>query len=87
MIVAAPQYYLGTYLDNYKWKGNLEEILGGSISVDNKYQLDNRLKEKILSDKYSKSQTVYLHYSDQEHTYEEHIADLISDLRQYRTSH
>ena len=38
------------------------------------------MKEKILSDKYSKSQTVYLHYSDQEHTYEEHIADLISDL-------
>ena len=80
IIVAAPQYYLGTYLDNYKWKGNLEEILGGSISADNKYQLDNRLKEKILSDKYSKTQTVYLHYSDQEHTYEEHIADLISDL-------
>lgn len=80
IVVAAPQYYLGTYLDNYKWKSNLEEILGEPVSADNKHRLDNRLREKIFSDEFSKTQTVYIHYSDQEHTYKDHIADLVSDL-------
>lgn len=80
IVIAAPQYYLGSYLDNPKWKENLEEILGENVSEENKRALDLRLKRKISGDMFGNSQTIYIHYSDQEHTYKEHVKDLLEDL-------
>lgn len=79
IVIASPQYYLGSYLENDKWRLTLQEILGTRITTENKKLLDLRLKNKISTYK-NRSQTVYIHYSTEEHTYVEHIKDLISDL-------
>lgn len=81
MVLASPQYYLGTYLDCPKWRDTLEEILGSPLRPQDKEALDRRLKERIASDPFASTQTVYLHYSRREHTYQEHIRDLLADLR------
>lgn len=72
-------YCLGSYLDNDKWRLTLQEILGARVTAENKKFLDLRLKNKISTYKNWK-QTVYIHYSTEEHTYVEHIKDLIRDL-------
>jgi hypothetical protein len=83
IIIAAPQYYLASYLDSDKWRFILEDILGSEVTDENKKVLDMRLKAAIAEDKFAASQTVYIQYSDQEHTYEEHIKDLLKDLRDF----
>lgn len=80
MIIAAPQYYVGTYLNHDKFMVNLEDILGKHITEDMLRQLDGRLREKIRNDTMADTQKIYIHYSDKEHTYEEHIKDLLADL-------
>ncbi len=80
MIVAAPQYYIGTYLNCETFLPNLKDILGEDIRQDQIMKLDHRLRDKIRRDTVGKTQNIYIHYSDQEHTYEEHIKDLLQDL-------
>ncbi len=80
MIIAAPQYYVGTYLNSDKFMVNLEDIVGKNVTGDMIGQLDRRLKEKIKNDTMGGTQRVYIHYSDREHTYEEHVKDLLEDL-------
>lgn len=79
IIVGAPQYYLGEYLID---SGNIEayrHIVGNKENNESKELLNVRLKNKIL-DKKIHTQTVYLHFSNQEHTYEEHVKFLLEDL-------
>lgn len=80
MILAAPQYYLANYLDPPKFHATLEEILGGTATPEAKQALNLRLKQRIAADPYAAEQCVWLHYSDQEHTYPEHVRDLLADL-------
>lgn len=80
MVVAAPQYFLGNYLDSEKFRPTLEGILGGPVTEKNKNALNHRLKQRIREDTAAKTQRVYIHYSDKEHTYEEHIRALLEDL-------
>ncbi len=80
VIAAAPQYFLGSYLAGGKWKPTLEEILGEPVSEGNKKQMDQRLGRIISKDPYASTQKVYLHYSNMEHTYKEHIQYLLADL-------
>lgn len=79
MVVGAPQYYLTTYL---KASGNLAALrhIIGEPTKEKEDIIEFYLKNKILGDKYIKSQNVYFHYSDKEHTYEEHVRDLIKDM-------
>lgn len=79
IIAGAPQYRLGTYLDKPANRPNLIDIIG-EYTTDNIAELDRRLEEKIKSNPYATSQTIYLHYSNVEHTYEKHIRDLREDL-------
>lgn len=81
MIVAAPQYYLADYLDSDKFRKILNDILGSDVTDERKAQLNIRLREVIEQDKYESSQRVFIHYSTQEHTYREHIVDLLHDLK------
>ena len=81
MIVAAPQYYLADYLDSDKFRKILDDILGSDVTDEKKAQLNIRLREVIKQDKYESSQRVFIHYSTQEHTYREHVADLLHDLK------
>ncbi|MCF0190033.1 MAG: hypothetical protein HUJ96_02095 [Marinilabiliaceae bacterium] len=82
-IIGAPQYYLGRYLDKEGTQVNLQYIIG-EINEEKKRELDNRLKERIGSSEI-KPKIVYLHYSKVEHTYIEHVKDLIFDLKESKT--
>lgn len=78
IIAGGPQYHLYQYLK----AGNeaaLEHIMG-EYAKEKAMIIDNRLKHVIENDKFADTQSIYLHYSDKEHTYHEHIADLIMDI-------
>ena len=45
-------------------------------------KLDTRLKERIESKKCGNKQKIYMHFSDKEHTYSEHIKDLLECLKE-----
>lgn len=79
VVIGAPQYHLGSYLDKEGTKVNLQYLIG-EITKEGKHVLDNRLKERILSSQV-KPECVYFHYSNVEHTYEEHVKDMLADLR------
>lgn len=80
IIAGAPQYRLGTYLDKPVNRPNLVDIIG-EYTPENIAALDIRLEQKLAADPFAGTQTCYLHYSDQEHTYEKHIRDLLKDLK------
>lgn len=77
-VIAAPQYLLGNYLNCDIMKPQLEDILG---VIDNNRikELNSRLRNKIYAS--SKTQRIFIHYSDLEHTFSEHICYLLRDLR------
>lgn len=79
VIIGAPQYYLGSYLDKENTKVNLSFLIG-KITEEGKKQLNNRLKDRILTS-VVKPKEVYFHYSNVEHTYNEHVKDLLQDLK------
>ena len=79
VVIGAPQYYLGSYLDKETTRVNLQYLIG-NITEDGKNRLNTRLQKRILSSQI-KPETVYFHYSNVEHTYEEHVKDLLRDLK------
>lgn len=79
IIAGGPQYHLYQYLK----AGNetaLTHIMG-EYSEEKALTIDNYLKNVIINNSHSNSPCIHLHYSDQEHTYTEHIADLLADLK------
>lgn len=78
MIVGAPQYFLTTYL----LAGNIETLnhIMGERSSEKDEVVEFRLQNKLLANKHIPSQRVYLHFSDKEHTYEEHIVHMVKDM-------
>lgn len=79
LIIGAPQYYIGTYLDKPNTLVNLRFLIG-DINEEKKAILDRRLQKKILHPEYL-PEVVYFHYSSVEHTYKDHVKDLIDDLK------
>ena len=84
--IAAPQYFLGRYLNCPKFLPNLKSIINGEISDDKIAELDVRLRNIILGSRYKPEKGVYIHYSTMEHTYDEHIKYLLADLRSNHVS-
>lgn len=81
MIVGAPQYYLASYLEESRNFDTLRHIIGEK--TEEKYKmLQYYLKNKLANNPYVGTQKVYIHYSDQEHTYEEHVKDLLKDMKE-----
>lgn len=79
MVVGGPQYFLASYLRN----GNeyaLEHIVG-ERTPDKEEKLDTYLREKLQNNDKRNSQKIYIHYSNKEHTYEEHIKAMLADLK------
>lgn len=80
IIVGGCQYNLGTYfvvlpnirLDNWLWGPNYSEM---DVEI-----LNGKIKEKIERGN-SSNNRIHVHYSDKEHTYEEHIMYMLEDLR------
>lgn len=79
VVIGAPQYYLGSYLNTDAHKCLLKAIMGNT-SVESVEKLNCVLRDKI-SGEYAGRPDVYIHYSPQEHTYSEHIKDMITDLK------
>ena len=82
IIVAAPQYYLGTYLAGKKSKAPLTDILGNCYTEEDIRMLDNRLKEKILKKREGKPQRIFLHYSPEAEAHDGHAKGLVKDIKQ-----
>lgn len=87
MVVGGPQYFLGqSLLDT----GNIEALkhIAGQVCKEKVEFLNEYLPKKVAANRYAPSQRIYLHYSDSEHTYEEHIRYLRRDLAKkgYRCS-
>lgn len=88
IIAGSPQYHLGSYLmdpDNHL-DDTLTYIAGKSresISKAAVKYLDSHLYCKIQNYKsYKSSVNIFLFYSREERTYQEHIKDLITDLKE-----
>lgn len=80
VISGAQQYYLGNYLF-YNHNKPIYTYLTGSDDEKDVGFLNNLLKDSIELAIFKPR--VYLHYSIHEHTYHEHIHDLIMDLRKH----
>lgn len=78
--IAAPQYFLSDYLVREKKNENLKVILDGCDTEIARNKLNNRLRKKIAHTEYLPKK-VFIHYSTEEHTYKEHIADMLIDLK------
>lgn len=77
IIAGAPQYYLRFYLNDAKDERRLRQICGNDEKAIE--ELDYLIKKKINGDNFAGK--IYLHYSSKEHTYKEHIVDLLEDIR------
>ena len=81
IIPGACQYFIGTYLSQRNMK--VLEALTGEKPVQEKtiHKLDMLTKKVITeSSQIDHKPVIYLHYSNQEHTYNEHVVYLINDL-------
>ena len=78
-IIGAPQYHVGNYLSSDSLSPIMDAVMGdhSQKSID---KLNGYIKEEIEKP-HKKKPVVYIHYSPKEHTYKEHICDLIRDLR------
>lgn len=77
--IAAPQYLLGNYLDCEVMKPSLNAILGKDITPQKLEDLNKKLSNGILHSPI-RPRKIYLHFSDREHTYREHIIFLLQDI-------
>lgn len=80
IIVGAPQYFLASYLEQSGNLAALEHILG-ERNKQKEEILEYRLCHKICDNKNCSTQHIYIHYSNKEHTYEEHIVHLLKDMK------
>lgn len=79
IVCGGPQYHLGDYLVASGNELTLQHIVG-TVSDEKKEMLNHYLEQKIQQDPYADTQMIYIHYSNCEHTYEEHIRDLLEEL-------
>lgn len=78
--IAAPQYFLADYLIKENKIENLKIMLDGNLSEKEKCKLNYKLRDKILNSS-NLPNKVFIHYSKNEHTFSEHIVDMLADLR------
>ena len=81
IITGAPQYYLGYYLTHRRSPQLLQIIAGEQHTEDDIAAIDRHLSGKITKQANAFRGKIYLHYSTQEHTYPEHIQQLLADLK------
>ena len=79
-IIGAPQYYIGNYLNTEELRPIMRSICGDT-SEDTVARLNQLMSELIKENETLDKPTVFVHYSPQEHTYPEHIKDMIVDLQ------
>lgn len=80
IFAGACQYHVGTYLSPEKLRDVFFAMMGQQADEITINKLNRMLPEMIANHKNSKT-IVHVLYSKQEHTYDEHIIDLLSDLK------
>lgn len=80
-IIGAPQYLLGNYITEPALI-NCQKYIMPNITKKNIEYLNNYLSKKLQKAK-NDGHKVYLHYSNKEHTFKEHVKYLIEDLKKY----
>nr|WP_244964430.1 accessory Sec system protein Asp2 [Listeria aquatica] len=80
IIAGAPQYYLGDYLTDVPEKKPIFLNIVGNPPKFTKKELNDLLPQKIKGDT-SRKTKFHIHYSSEEHTYEDHIKYLLNDLK------
>ena len=81
VIIGAPQYHIGDYLNSEKHRPILEGICGDTSqkSVD---RLNSLIKNEVFTHQQeSIKPNIYIHYSPYEHTFKEQIKDMLVDLK------
>lgn len=81
IIAGAPQFRLGQYLMAPANDTTLRGIADGHDCDEVVAALDRHLQDNIEANMGASEQKVFLHYSTKEHTYEDHIRDLLEVLR------
>lgn len=82
-IAGAPQYYIGKYLNK---DPHLPILYGITQSNDaaSIERLNQLVRNQLIMHQQDENKPkVYLHYSPQESTYQNHIADMLTDLRRF----
>ena len=80
IIAGAPQYWLGKYLLAPANSVTLQGISTQHEKAKVVAVLNGHLKQRLEEKRYISTQKIYLHYSEKEHTYQDHIEDLLSVL-------
>ncbi|RSX50196.1 Two component regulator three Y domain-containing protein [Bifidobacterium callimiconis] len=81
IIAGAPQFWLGRYLMAPANEITLRGISNGHDRNKVVAALDRHLRDNIEANEDASEQKVFLHYSTKEHTYADHIRDLLEVLR------
>lgn len=79
-IIGAPQYFIGDYLNTEDHRPILQGIMGDTSAASIR-KLNAVVQDRICRAE-DRRLKVYIHYSPLEHTYPEHIADMVRDLKQ-----
>lgn len=80
-VIGAPQYYIGNYLNTSEFIPIIESICGNA-NEESVAKLNAVVPEIIKENSASIKPKIYCHYSPCEHTYPEHIKDMIIYLRE-----
>lgn len=79
LILGGCQYLIGSYLKQHKME-SLRLLTGMEQPDDREIAYLNAILPRAIREAKHRPK-IYLHYSNREHTYEEHIRDMIRDLK------
>lgn len=83
MVVAAPSYYVGSILRDRKgYVDAVKLVMDEPITPEKVERVDKHLYNKIQKNPYANTQRLFIHYSPKEPYYEQHVHDLLRDLRE-----
>ena len=83
---AACQYYIGQYLNTDEHRRIFQSMMGADAGDAEQKILDSMMPDVLQANAGSRTQ-IHLMYSKEEHTYQEHISDLIKDLNKNGINH
>lgn len=79
IVIGAPQYYIGSYMQEHKPESFAALTGKAAPTAEEIAFYDGVVPRAVLS--CANPPAVHIHYSDREHTYAEHIADMLRDLK------
>lgn len=83
---AACQYHIGEYLNTDIHQRIFKEMMGSGAGEKEQAVLDSEMPN-LLREKKGCTSNIHLLYSKDEHTYDEHIKDMIIDMNKHGIKH